>query len=153
MGYIVQHLSIKPDPVKVDMLNRAKKPETVQELQSFLGLLQFYKGMLPHLAHTAHTLYAATTENLPFQWTSKLDKAFQAVKSMLVKDVMQSELQGDQNIEVLVDASKYAVCVVLKQLEKIIFCATKVLRAAQRNQSMVERELFAAAWGAKKLRS
>ena len=79
-GYIVQHLSIEPDPMKVDMLNRAKKPETVQEFQSFLELLQFYKGKLPHLAYRAHTLYAATTENLPFHWTSKLDKAFQAVK-------------------------------------------------------------------------
>ena len=153
MGYVVQHLCIQPDPNKIDMLNKAKQPETVQDLQSFLGLLQFYKGMLPHLAHTAHPLYAATTANLPFQWTSKLDDAFRAVKSMLGKEIMQSELVGAENIEVLVDATKYAACVVLRQKDEIIFCASKVLNPAQRNWSTIERELFAAAWGIKKLRS
>ena len=133
MGYVVQHLSIQPDPNKVDMLCKTKQPESVQDLQSFLGLLQFYKGMLPHLAHSAHCLYAATTANLPFQWTKKLDQAFLTVKSMLIKDIMQSELVVTENIQVLVDASKFAVCVILKQTNRIIFCASKVLNAAQRN--------------------
>jgi hypothetical protein len=153
MGFIVEYLSIKPDPTKVDMLNKAKQPKSVKDLQAFLGLLQFYKGMLPHLAHTAHPLYAATSEKFTFQWTEKLNEAFKTVKSMLVKQVMQSELVGDKNIEVLVDASKFAVCVVLRQGNRIIFCASKVLNPAQRNWSTVERELFAAAWGIKKLRS
>ena len=153
MGYVVEHLSIHPDPSKVDMLIKAKEPESVVELQSFLGLLQFYKGMLPHLAHAAHSLYAATTENLPFQWTAKLNRAFLTVKTMLVKEIMQSELVGEENIKVMVDASKYAVCVVLCQSDRIIFCASKVLNGAQRNWSTIERELFAAAWGVKKLRS
>ena len=48
------------------------------------------------------------------------------------KDVMQSELVGTENIEVLVDASKNAVCVVLRQSNKVIFCASKVLSAAQK---------------------
>ena len=37
--------------------------------------------------------------------------------------------------------------------KKTYFCASKVLTPAQRNWSTVERELFAASWGCKKLRS
>ena len=112
---------IKPDHLKVDMLLKALEPTTVEELQAFLGLIQFYKGMLPHLAHAAHPLYAATTENLPFQWTTKLAKAFNTVKSMLQHEILQSELEGGEDVEVLVDASKNAVCVVLRQRKKLIF--------------------------------
>jgi hypothetical protein len=150
MGYVVQHLCIQPDPNKVDMLTRAKQPETIQDLQSFLGLLQFYKGMLPHLAHTAHPLYAATTANLPFQWTVKLNNAFLAAKSMLMKDVMQSELVGADKIDVLVDASLYAACVILRQDGKIIFCASKVLNAAQRNWSTYRERALCCSMGHKK---
>ena len=153
MGYMVEHMAIRPDPVKVDMLIKAKSPESVEDLKSFLGLVQFYKGMLPHLAHAAHPLYAATTDKLKFQWTEKLEEAYRAVKSMMEKDIMQSELVGETEVQVMVDASKNAVCVVLKQGNRLIFCASKVLNDAQRRWSTIERELFAASWGIKKIRS
>ena len=67
MGFVVEHNVIKPDPVKIDMLTKARAPASVQELQSFLGLVQFYRNMLPHLAHVAYPLYSATSENYDFQ--------------------------------------------------------------------------------------
>ena len=69
MGFVVEHNVIKPDPVKIDMLTKARAPASVQELQSFLGLVQFYRNMLPHLAHVAYPctllLLRITTFNGP----------------------------------------------------------------------------------------
>ena len=108
--------------------------------------------MLPHLAHVAHPLYAATSENFDFQWTEKLEVAFQTIKSMLIKEIMQTNLEREDNVEALVDASKNAVCAVLLQRKRLIFCASKVLNVSQRNWATIERELFAISWGCKKLR-
>jgi hypothetical protein len=152
MGYVVEHNVIKPDPSKIDMLQKARPPATVQELQSFLGLVQFYRNMLPHLAYVAYPLYAATSENFEFQWTSKLHQAFLKVKSMISNEILQTNLVGEEDISVLVDASKHAVCVVLLQKENIVFCASKVLNTSQQKWATIERELFAASWGCKKLR-
>ena len=102
MGFVVEHNVLKPDPQKVDMISKARAPENVQELQSFLGLTQFYKNMLPHLAHVAHPLYAATSENFDFQWTEKLEVAFQTIKWMLIKEIMQTNLEGEEDIEAFV---------------------------------------------------
>jgi hypothetical protein len=90
MGFVVQHGVIKPDPQKLDMLKKMPEPSTKQQLKAYLGLLQFYRDMLPHLAHTAFQLYAATSENYVFQWTDKLSKYFNLTKTMLEKEVLNT---------------------------------------------------------------
>jgi hypothetical protein len=152
MGFQVQHGKIMPDPAKIDMLVKTATPTTKAELKAYLGLLQFYRDMLPHLAHTAHRLYAATSENFVFQWTDTLDKAFHLTKSMLQKQILNTSLTGVEDIEAFIDASKFAVCIVLIQRGSIISCASKVLNPSQRRWATIERELYAAAWGVKKLR-
>ena len=121
MGFVVEHNVIKPDPVKIDMLTKARAPASVQELQSFLGLVQFYRNMLPHLAHVAYPLYSATSENYDFQWTDKLEKAFQLIKMMIGKEILQTNLEGEDNIKALVDASRNAVCILFCYREGKLF--------------------------------
>ena len=152
MGFLVQFGLIKPDPQKIDMLRRMPEPTTKQQLKAYLGLLQFYRDMLPHLAHTAYQLYAATSENYVFQWTDQLSKYFYLTKTMLEKEIMNTNLQGEEDMKAFVDASKSAVCAVITQRKKIVACASKVLNPAQRRWSTIERELYAISWGLKKLR-
>jgi hypothetical protein len=148
----VEYGLIKSDPQKMDMLKKIPEPTNQHQLKAYLGLLQFYRDMLPHLAHSAHQLYAATSENHAFQWTDVLSKAFHLSKSMLEKEVLNTNLQGTEDINVYVDASKYAVCAVIIQKEKLVACTSKVLNPSQRRWATVERELYAVAWGLKKLR-
>ncbi len=81
-------------------------PKTKAHLKAYLGLLQFYRGMLPHLAHTAHQLYAATSDNFSFQWTPTLQKAFEAKKDMLKKDILLINIKGTSKVKVYIDASE-----------------------------------------------
>ena len=60
-----------------------------------------------------------------------------------------ANLEGEDNIEALADASKNVVCVVLLQQKRLIFCASKVLNVSQRNWATIERELFAILWDVK----
>ena len=108
--------------------------------------------MLPHPAHAAHQLYAATSENYTFQWTPALQQAFDSTQDMLKKDILNTNLDGDLCTEVYIDASKFAVCIVVTQGQKIIACASKVLNPSQRRWATIERELYAAAWGLKNMR-
>ena len=117
-----------------------------------MGLLQFYRDMLPHLAHTAHKLYAATSDKINFEWTDELDKAYHAAKSMIEKDIMATTFKGYENVIVYTDASKYAICAVITQNGRIIIALSKVLSPTQRKWSTIERELFTISWACKKLR-
>ena len=109
--------------------------------------------MLPHLAHTAHKLYAATSEKIKkFKRTDELNSAYEACKSMLEKDIMQTTFEGHKNIVVYTDASKYAVCAVITQNGRIIIAMSKVLCGRRRNWSTIEREMFTISWMCKKFR-
>ena len=152
MGFLVEHNLIKPDPQKMDMLRKITEPTNQHQLKAYLGLLQFYRDMLPHLAHSAHKLYAATSQNHTFQWTKTLSEAFKRSKSMLEQEVLNTNLQGPNDIKVYVDASKFAVCAVIIQKGKLVACTSKVLNPSQRRWATVERELYAVSWGLKKLR-
>ena len=105
--------------------------------------------MLPHLAHAAHQLYAATSENYVFQWTSTLQQAFEATKDMLQRDILNTNLEGMEGVKVYIDASKFAICIVVTQNGRIVACSSKVLNPSQRRWATIERELYAAAWGLK----
>jgi len=71
---------------------------------------------------------------------------------MLEKEILNTNLQGNENIKMYVDASKSAVCAVVTQNGKIVACTSKVLNPSQKRWSTVERELYALSWGLKKMR-
>ena len=57
MGFEVKKGEIRPDSHKIDMLRRTMIPKTKAALKAYLGLLQFYRNMLPHLTHCTPSLF------------------------------------------------------------------------------------------------
>ena len=111
LGFVVSNRKIEPDPSKIDMLKKAPVPKDKTELKRFLGLLQFYRHMLPHLAHSVHhRLYALTSTKVDFQWDAAADKACNAAKSMLEKDIMSNSLKGNKGTVLYTDASSSFHC-------------------------------------------
>ena len=152
LGYVISNGLIKPDPIKIQMLQNSPTPTTQKELRGFLGLLQCYRDMLPHLAFTAHKLYAPTSSKREFKWTDELEEAYRAAKSMIEKDIMVTTLDGYDDIIVYTDASKFAICAVITQRGKIVIALSKVLSNRHRKWSTIEREMFAISWACKKFR-
>mmetsp|Transcript_14287 Transcript_14287/g.27015 ORF Transcript_14287/g.27015 Transcript_14287/m.27015 type:complete len:458 (-) Transcript_14287:1488-2861(-) len=150
MGFIVEHNKLRPDPKKVEMITSAPIPTDHTALRSFLGLVQFYRSMLCHLSHAAYPLYRLTSSKVDFVWTEEHTKAFEACKDMIAKDILKHTLMGDEDIEVFVDASKYAVCCVVSQKGRLINTASKVLLSNEQNWHIIEKEAHAISWGLNK---
>ena len=152
LGFLVSHGKIRPDPNKIQMLKSAPVPENRKQLRGYLGLLQFYRDMIPYLSHAAHPLYKATSDKVPFVWNEKLQTAYEATKALLERDIMQTTFEGLDNIVVYTDASKFAICCVITQNGRIVIALSKVLNPTQRKWAIIEKELFAISWACKKLR-
>lgn len=52
---------------KVDAIVNARRPETVSEVRSFFGLVNFSGRFIPNLATTAEQLRKLTRNNVPFK--------------------------------------------------------------------------------------
>ena len=65
LGFICTKNGLEPDPAKTAKIRKLKRPTTVSDVRSFLGLLQYYRRFIPGFAKLARPLYDQTKVNRP----------------------------------------------------------------------------------------
>lgn len=73
---------------KLDAIVNAPIPTNLQELRSFLGLLNYYRKFLPNIATILQPLNALLQVNRRWEWSSDCDHAFQEAKKLLTSSRM-----------------------------------------------------------------
>ena len=60
LGHIVSSEGVSPDPSKTDRAKGWPTPKSVQEVQQFLGLANYYRRFIKNFATIAKSLHQAT---------------------------------------------------------------------------------------------
>ena len=152
LGFVFSGEGVKPDPSKCEMIRAMPMPETKQEAQRFLGMLNWYREFMPYLAHWAAPLYEATGGDGKFTVTPELIQSYEKCRDLIHKDVMNTHFRDNKETHMYFDASKRAICVILVQDGKIVACYSRALNTAERKYCPMELELLAIKYGCKKLR-
>ena len=147
LGHIISDQGILPDPKKLQAIEEWPAPKTVTEIQSFLGLANFYRRFIRNFSHIAAPLTSLTKKDHPYNWTSVEETAFQDLKTALISAPVLAAPDPDLPYVVITDASDFAVGGVLCQdfgngLQPIAFESHK-LQAAQLNYAVHEKEMLA----------
>lgn len=80
LGHILEPGRIGMDPAKVQSIIEWPTPKTVKEVQSFLGLGNYYRQFIKGYSRIAAPLTDITRKDLGYQWEEKQEKAFQQLK-------------------------------------------------------------------------
>ena len=118
LGHHVTPQGAVPLPTRVDAVTEFPCPRTVQSLQEFLGMVNFYNRFLPHAAHLMRPLYEALRGKKPkdgLDWSPELDKAFGAAKTALANAALLAHPSSTAQVALTTDASDYAVGAVCEQ--------------------------------------
>ena len=75
LGHIISSKGITVDPSKIEAVLRLTEPKTKKELQSFLGLTNFYRKFIEGYSHLFAPLYDLCGSD-QFVWTSAYSRAF-----------------------------------------------------------------------------
>ncbi|XP_049283943.1 uncharacterized protein K02A2.6-like isoform X1 [Anopheles funestus] len=154
LGYNISASGIKPNLDKVKAIAEVASPRNVNELQAFLGLLNFYRRFLPNLSAQLYPLHALLKKNTKFNWDSKCEEVFQETKQMLINHKVLEPYDPSKPIVLAVDASPYGVGAVLShvinKIEKPIAFASATLTEAQKNYAHVHKEALAVMFGVNK---
>ena len=59
------------DPQKIDAITKWPEPGNVKELQTFLGLCNFYAKFVKHFATIAVPLHELLRKNIAWEWSEK----------------------------------------------------------------------------------
>jgi hypothetical protein len=153
LGHKVSTSGIEPLPDKVEAIFDLPQPTTKLALQSFLGMVNFYRRFLPRFAAKIQPLHdavaAATREKRKtLVWSAECTTAFQLAKDALRSYKVLAHPSPTADTQLYTDASDFAVGAELRQLQankewKPIAFFSKRLSAAEKNYSTFDRELYA----------
>ena len=129
-------------------------PINVNQLRTFLGLLNYYRRFIPNFAKIAHPLTELTRKDTQWCWESAQVEAFNALKLRLTCAPILSYLDEKGNFILQTDASKYGIGAVLAQIqegeEKVLAYLSKHLVKGQISWSTNEKEFYAIKYAFKK---
>lgn len=152
LGHNISEAGVKPLSEKVTAIQSFSQPKTVNELQRFLGMCNFYRRCLPNIAHIQAPLNVLASskkknDKTHIQWSAVAVKAFEDIKLSLANAALLAFPSPNSEISVMVDASDVAIGAVVQQRfengwQPLSFKSRK-LTSAEKNYSVYDRELLA----------
>ena len=149
LGHHVTATGITPIISRVQSIEKYPQPKTVKQLQTYLGMINFYRRFMPAAAKILRPLTDSLKGGVKgeLQWTAEMKEAFSASKKCLCNCVELAHPEAAAQISLAVDASESHVGAVLQQHKAdsnrpLAFFSTK-LDAAQKKYSAYDRELLA----------
>ena len=93
-----------PDPKKVQGITEMTAPTDKQQLQSFLGMVNYMGTFIPNLSHHTEPLRAMLKKDNVFHWEEQQIRSFQQVKTLIAKANTTPLRYYDRNLPVTVQA-------------------------------------------------
>ena len=148
LGVIIEKGMTRMDPVKVEGIRNWPIPKSVKDVRSFLGFCNFYRPFMAGYAHDARPLNELTKKDVVFDWGERQQKAMDKLKNKVTSQPVLAHPDLNEQFELEVDASGFAVGAVLLQRKADgkkhpIAYYSATLNAAERNYDIYELELLA----------
>ena len=116
---------ISVDPRKVDVVSNWRRPNTVTEIRSFLGLTGYYRRFIERFSKIALPLTRLTQKGVKFEWSNDCKHSFQELKNILVTTPILTIPLGSGGFVVYSDASRQGLGCVIMQNGKVVAYASK----------------------------
>ena len=130
------------DPKKVQAITELKPPENLQDLQSFLGLVNYLNRFSPALADLTAPLRTLCKKDTLFTWESSQQTAFEAIKKEITSAPVLAYFDRSKANTIQSEASKKGLGAVLIQDDKPVIYASRALTEMEQSYSNIERELL-----------
>ena len=135
-GHVIDKEGVRPVKEKIEAVVAAKSPVNIEQLQSFLGMVNYYGKFI---------LNQLRRKDVPWKWTKKEEGAYQRLKEQLSSGKVSVHYNPKLPLKLDCDASSMGIRAVLSHImetgeEKPIAYASRSLTKAERNNSQIERE-------------
>ncbi|RVX16738.1 Retrovirus-related Pol polyprotein from transposon 17.6 [Vitis vinifera] len=119
-GHVVSNDGILVDPGKVDAVANWRRPSTVTEIRSFLGLAGYYRRFIERFSKIALPLTKLTQKGVKFEWSDDCECSFQELKNRLVSAPILTIPSGSGGFVVYSNASHQGLGCVLMQHGRVV---------------------------------
>ena len=157
LGHIVGPDGVNPDPKKCNAIVNYPEPKNQRDVRAFLGFVGYYRHFIKNFSKITLPLTALLKKDTNFVWSPFCDEAFKILKSLIIQPPILQFPNFESTFIITTDASDIAIGSVLSQIfeagELPIAFASRTLTKAEKNYSVVEKELLAVVWSIKHFRA
>lgn len=155
LGHVIGNDGLRTADDKLRAIVDAPSPTNVQELRSFLGLLNYYGKFIANLSTLIRPLNKLLCTKTPWSWSNECQESFQRAKEALVSSKVLVHYNPLLPLKLAGDASAYGVGAVISHVmedgsERPIAYASRTLSPSERNYAQVEKEALSLVFGVKK---
>lgn len=157
LGFVIDRDGLHKAKSKVVAMYEAPRPENTKQLESFLGLINFYERFLENKSAKLKPLFDCARKD-KFEWTKECDDAFWWVKNEMISPKVLAHYDPNEELILACDASHYGLAAILSHkykdsTEKPIAFASKRIPDKELNRAINDKEAAAIVFGFKKFYS
>ena len=155
LGHEISPEGICPLSSKVEAIQETPTPQSFEEVQQLLGLINYYRRFIKDASSILYPLNSVLKQKT-FSWTSSCDRPFQQVKKILASSEILVSYDPDLPLILATDASPHGLSGVLSHqmpdgAERPIMYLSRTLSKAEQNYSQLDKEATAVVWALKKV--
>ena len=162
LGHRISCQGLSADPKKITKITKWPTPQSATDVRSFLGLVQYLRKFVKHLASFSAVLTPLTSkeaEAAPFVWTREHQAAFAGIKTVITSlpCLTTIDYNSSDPIYVTTDASGFGIGAILSQgptweTSNPVAYESRQMIPAKQNYPTHEQELLAVVYALKKWR-
>lgn len=142
LGHLISGDGVQTDPKKIEAIRLWPTPNNQKQLQSFLGLSNYYRRFIRSYSLIAQPLTTLLRKD-GFIWTAQSDKAVSELKQALSSAPVLALPDFNKTFIVETDASRTGIGAVLMQDHHPISFISRALGPRHQSLSVYEKELLA----------
>lgn len=155
LGHVIDGKGLHKAPSKTKAILEAPAPQNVNQLRSYLGLLNYYGRFIPNLSTLLKPLHELLRQGKKWEWSETCQLAFANSKKALLNSEVLTHFDPALPLQLACDASPYGVGAVVSHImpdgtDKPIAFASKTLNKAECNYAQIEREALSIVFGIRK---
>jgi hypothetical protein len=133
---------------KVEAILAFTAPKSVKQLQSFLGICNFYRSFIPNDTEICGPLLKLLKKGSKFSWLDDANRAFHNLKQLFKSGIILRLPNRNEQFHLYCDASNHAIGAALHQyahngfLQPVAFFSRK-LTDSEKNYAIYDKELLA----------
>ena len=149
LGHIISAGGVQPEPVLVEKIRQFKCPETKTEIQSFLGMVNYYRRFMGSAYASMTVPLQECVTKVPFKVTAEAKEAFGRIIGAISEgDMLQPFPDYAKPFVISTDASQFGIGAALEQMDdqgrlRTINVCSRLLQASERKYSTITREALA----------
>ena len=149
LGHIISKKGILVDPKKVEAIVEWKRPTTISEIRSFLGLAGYYQRFVEGFSKIALPPTRLIQKGVKFVWYEECEASLQELEKILISAPILATPTSEGEFTIYSDASKKGLGCVLMQKGKVIAYASRQLKSYEQNYPTHDLELAAVVFALK----